>query len=467
MQNRFIRIAAAVSLAGMHGAAFGATPDCADGLLSKAEAHEAIAFVGDRVSSAHAGSLDGMRASVRDGLKQLKGSVSKSIPASELGLAINRVLAGAEDAHLRLKLSPTVEVKCAQLPLPLTWSENGLLVRGGSKIPAGSRVLAIGKHSLEELDDLAAAVIPHENRYWARSEFVRLLPRADTLRALHLLDGNDSLEITYQPPGGAPARQRLQLNPATAAPRPWIGYETWPQQSTGLLWLDRCEVNEEFNRTLERFVAEVRQLKLRKVAIDLRGNPGGDSSVALAILRAFGHPPSSAFSVDIRVSPELSQAQPAFDPANMSPVFEKLGLQPLAPDTRHYTLAGNLVLAQLAQRLPPEPAGLVKPDVDLYLLVDGGTFSSAALFAGLVRDNNLGLLVGEPIGNSASFNASEIHLDVPHLPYFLNLSTARLLRADVNAGPAQTLLPDVLAPATPASLAAQKDVALEFVRARQ
>jgi hypothetical protein len=465
MQNRIARIAAVLAIAGMHGAALGATPDCADGLLSKAEAHAAIAFVGERVASAHAGSLDGMSASVRDGLEQLQASVSQSIAAADLGLAINRVLVGAEDAHLRLKLSPAVETKCAQLPLPLTWSENGLLVRSGSKIPAGSRVLAIGKHSLEELDSIAAAVIPHENRYWARSEFVRLLPRADTLRALHLLDRDDSLEVTYQPPGGAPTKQRLQLNKMTTTARPWIGYETWPQASTGLLWLDRCEANDEFNATLERFVTEVRRLKLRKIAIDLRGNPGGDSSVALAILRAFGHAPSNAFSVDVRVSPELSAAQPAFNPTNMSPIFEKLGLPPIAPNARHYTLAGNLVLAQLAQRLPPEQTGIEKPNVDLYLLVDGGTFSSAALFAGLVRDNGLGTLVGEPIGNSASFNASELHLDVPHLPYFLNLSTARLVRADVNAGPAQTLLPDVLAAPTAASLAAQKDVALDFVRA--
>lgn len=467
MPNRSIRLAALLSMAGIHSVAPGATPDCAEGLLSKVEAQAAIAFVAERVASAHVGSLDGVPASLHDGLSQLKASIAKPMRAADLGLAINRALAGAGDGHLRLKLSPAVEDKCAQLPLTLTWSENGLLVRSGSQIPAGSRVLAIGKHSLDALDSIAAAVIPHENRYWARSEFVRLLPRADTLRALGLLDIDDSVEVTYQPHGGAPAKQRLRLKPATVASRPWIGYETWPQASTGWLWLDRCEVNEEFNATLARFADEVRRLKLRKVAIDVRGNPGGDSSVALAILRAFDHAPAKAFSVDVRVSPELSAAQPAFDPATMSALFEKLGLPALEPKTRHYTLAGNLVLAQLASRLPPEPAGVGKPNVAFYLLVDGGTFSSAALFAGLVRDNGLGQLVGEPTGNSASFNASELHLDVPHLPYFLNLSTARLVRADVNAGPAPTLLPDVLAAPTSASLAANKDVALDYVRERQ
>ena len=202
-------------------------------------------------------------------------------------------------------------------------------------------------------------------------------------------------------------------------------------------------MNDELNATLSRFVAQVRQLEIRKVAIDVRGNPGGDSGVALAILRAFGRAPTNAFSVDVRVSSELNAAQPAFDPKNMFPILEKFGISNSPANARNYRLPGSLVLSMLAQRLPqavPDAA----PQVDLYLLIDGGTFSSAALFAILMRDNHLGMLIGEPTGNPPSFNASEIHLDIPHLPYFLNLSTARLIRPDVGAGPAETILPDVL-----------------------
>ncbi len=104
--------------------------------------------------------------------------------------------------------------------------------------------------------------------------------------------------------------------------------------------------------------------------------------------------------------------------------------------------------------------------MELYLLTDGGTFSSASLFAILMRDNHLGMLIGEPTGNPPSFNASEIHLDIPHLPYYLNLSTAALIRPDADAGPAETILPDVLAPMTANALAAGSDPALDYVRAR-
>ena len=98
------------------------------------------------------------------------------------------------------------------------------------------------------------------------------------------------------------------------------------------------------------------------------------------------------------------------------------------------------------------------------MLTNGGTFSSAALFAALVRDNHLGSLVGEPTGNSVTFNGSEIERPIPGLPYTLHLSTARLLRPDRLAGPSPTLLPDLRAPQTPAALSAGRDAAVERIR---
>jgi N-acyl-D-aspartate/D-glutamate deacylase len=445
--------------------ALSAVPDCGAEILNREQAQVAVAFVADRVASAHVGSLHGVDLALRQGLRQLRNSINEPIAAANLALAINQVLAHAADAHLRLRLAPSAAATCMQLPLSLTWSDRGLLVRSGASIPAGSRVLAIGRYSIDELDRTAAASIPHENRYWAHSEFARLLPRADTLRSLGLLNSDDSVDVEYQPHDGPPSTQRLRLGTTGAIARPWIGYQTWPEFSTGLLWVDRCEVNDEFNATLSRFLAEVRRRQIRKVAVDVRGNPGGDSAVALAILRAFGRAPRNAFSVDVRVSSELNAAQPAFDPGNMLPVLEKMGVAPAPGNARSYRLPGSTVLTMLAQRLPP-PVTETAPPVEFHLLIDGGTFSSASLFAILVRDNRLGMLIGEPTGNPPSFNASEIHLDIPHLSYFLNLSTARLIRPDVNAGPAETILPDVLAPMTADALAAGSDPALDFVQAR-
>ena len=82
-----------------------------------------------------------------------------------------------------------------------------------------------------------------------------------------------------------------------------------------------------------------------------------------------------------------------------------------------------------------------------------------------MRDNHLGTLVGEPTGNSVTFNGSEIERPIPHLPYVLHLSTARLLRPNRSGGTGAVVpLPDLRAPQTPAALSAGRDAAVDRIR---
>jgi C-terminal processing protease CtpA/Prc len=105
----------------------------------------------------------------------------------------------------------------------------------------------------------------------------------------------------------------------------------------------------------------------------------------------------------------------------------------------------------------------VASDRRLFLLVDGGTFSSAALFALLVRDNHLGLLIGEPVGTSTSFHGGELDLPISGTDYFLSVSTTRLERPDAAAGVSPTIPPDIFIPLSASTLAAGKDEAVDYV----
>jgi len=336
-------------------------------------------------------------------------------------------------------------------------------VRGGSALPAGARVTSIGGRSLEELEALGAATVPHENVYWARSSLARQIVRSDVLAALGLTARDGGVDVVYQTAPGTDAHARLRPGAASPPTRPWIGYEIFAADSTGVLRLERCDPTEEFFTTLAAFMREIKHQGVRKVAIDLRGNPGGDASVAIAVLGSLGLQVEQGFSVDTRVSVQLVHDMPMFDPAAVAPVFQSVGLPAPAADAKRYTVPGPMVLGLLSQRLGNHALEVV-PDRTLYVLTDGGTFSSASLFALLVRDNHLGLLVGEPTGNSATFNGSEIERAVPGIPYVLHLSTARLLRPDAAAGPAPTLVPDLRAAPTAASLGSGHDAAVDMIR---
>jgi len=92
---------------------------------------------------------------------------------------------------------------------------------------------------------------------------------------------------------------------------------------------------------LAAFMREVKQKDLRKVAVDLRGNPGGDSSVALAVLGSLGLHVEQGFSVDVRVSAQLLHDMPMFDPASVAPAFQAAGLAAPAADAREYLIPGR------------------------------------------------------------------------------------------------------------------------------
>lgn len=442
-----------------------ASDGCGSELLSGQQARTAIGFVLTQVRSAHYRvSSDSDEPTLRQ-LARLSAATSAGLISSLLAHRINMALQFAQDAHLRLELPPEYAATCAALPLKLNWTDDGLIVLQGKDIPAGSRLSAIAGRSLDALQTLASQAIPHENQFWVRSSFARNIVRTDQLSAFGLVDSDGSVRIDFQSPDGAARHVKLTASTPLNGIRNWVGYEIYPADSTAVFWLERCDPNDEFFSTLSAFVHEVRQQNLRKVVIDLRGNPGGDSSVAVAILRSMGQTLRRGFSVTVRVSPELLHDMPVFAPSAIAPAFQAAGLPAPQSDATRYTVPGPLILKLLADRLGHRQLDQLS-NRSLYLLTDGGTFSSAALFAVLVRDNALGLLVGEPTGNSVTFNGSEIERAVPGMRYVLHLSTARLIRPDEAAGSASTLLPDLRAPRTAASVRAGHDAALDLIRSR-
>ena len=436
---------------------------CGGEVLSIAQAHAAVDFVRIQVREAHWRAPSNLEDPSVQALARLLKRVSMPLSTAELAQRMNIALGEDHDAHLRLELPADAAAACLALPLTLEWGDEGLLVLPGGPIPAGARIVSIGGRSLQDLQELASQSVPHENLYWARSTFAREIVRTDMLAALNLTARDGGLDVVYEAPQGGETRVRLKPAKAPPETRPWIGYQIFTDSSTGVLRLDRCDPTDEFFRVLAAFMREVKQNNLHKVAIDLRGNPGGDSSVALAILGSLGLEAAQGFSVQVRVSAQLLHDMPMFDPASVAPAFQAAGLPAPAANAREYLIPGPMVLALVAQRLGDHTLEVV-PGRAFYVLTGGGTFSSAALFATLVRDNHLGTLVGEPTGNSVTFNGSEIERPIPHLPYVLHLSTARLLRPDRWAGPASTLLPDLRAPHTPAALSAGRDAAVDRIR---
>jgi hypothetical protein len=326
--------------------------------------------------------------------------------------------------------------------------------------------VAVGSLSPDELEATLGVRIPHETPQWVRAHGADLLPRIDTLRSLGLLAQDGTIRLRFVAPDGSRRTERLQVSArpaAAAAGRPWVGFRLWPERGTGHFWFDRFDFDAELVTKLDEFMAAAAAADVRKIAIDIRGNLGGDSSVAVAILDALGFDGYSVFTVVPRPSPVLAATMPMLMPAALNPMLVQAGLPAIPLDAGTYELPPPLVLAELRSRVAQRPLTQKLPGRQLYLLTDAGTFSSGTLFAVLVRDNHLGRIVGEAAGNSASFNGTEYPAPLSGTDYYLNLTTARLLRPDVDAPADGSIDPDDLVTTTGADLAAGRDAQLDFV----
>jgi len=434
-------------------------PTCAASELSRAQSLAAVERIINLVRSAHYG---GLPRPMESAFEQVRKSLPDRIAEWKLALQINTVLSIAHDGHLALRLPPASELVCAKLPLELAWSEAGLLVRQGSAIEAGSRILSLGGVPLLGLQRKAEESIPHENIYWVRHVFARQIARSDQVLAYGIASADGGVDAVYETPDGHRRSAHLVLQSKPAVDDQAITWQISNASSTAVLRLPNLESSAKNSERVSAFFREVIAKKLAKVAIDLRGNPGGEGSVVIAVLRHLGLSTFDCYALDVRPSPELHAEQPSFDITKIAPVFQAAGLQPPKPGALTYRLPGNLVLAGIGKELGPPPKELAAGR-RLYLLVDGGTFSSAALFALLVRDNALGTLVGEPIGTSTSFNGGELDIPIPNLEYFLSLSAGYLVRPKPEFGESPTLIPDIFLPVTTESLRSGRDPAVEYL----
>ncbi len=153
---------------------------------------------------------------------------------------------------------------------------------------------------------------------------------------------------------------------------------------------------------------------VKKVIIDVRDNPGGDSSVCGTLLEMLGMRVPT-YGVVIRFSP-------------------------LAKEQRGYRSKSGLEM-----RSPSLDSAQENHDISLCVLINDGTFSSATMLAVWVQDGKLGQVVGYPSANAPSSYGDIIFYTLPKTDVSVTISHKKFLRPDVNANQT-TLEPDVFVP---------------------
>lgn len=172
----------------------------------------------------------------------------------------------------------------------------------------------------------------------------------------------------------------------------FVRYETDMEKDLAILHLDKCNYNDEYIDCVRSMFKEIKDKHINNVVVDLRYNGGGNSMVADEFFRYLDVDSCKTMTGRWRLGFIYLSSGDGFKKNNK---YEDL------------VFHGNL-----------------------YLLTSVNTFSSAMDFAQLVKDNNLGTIVGEAPANSPNHYGDVSIFKLPYSGLLMQISTKQFYRAD-------------------------------------
>ncbi|NLK47122.1 MAG: hypothetical protein GX297_10805 [Treponema sp.] len=169
----------------------------------------------------------------------------------------------------------------------------------------------------------------------------------------------------------------------------WVSYFIDDEKSLGIFTLMTCDLNDEYRTVLSEFFNEVYDKSIKSIAVDLRGNGGGHSGVANAFLQY----------VDVDIYKSWDNA------VRYGPVLWKNTDVKVTNTKKAPLFSGNL-----------------------YVLTNVYSYSSAMDFAMLIKDNDLGLVIGEASGNSPDSYGDNLYFQMPNSKLYFTVSHKKWYR---------------------------------------
>jgi C-terminal processing protease CtpA/Prc len=191
---------------------------------------------------------------------------------------------------------------------------------------------------------------------------------------------------------------------------------------------------------VDAFLAAVRARRIDRIAIDVRRNGGGASSVLDAWLRHL--PADKVRHFTSRVRDSAPARERGYQPLPLWAT--QLGWGPPKPGE-----------SWVRPARPEDPGQVFRGQV--FVLISHHTFSSGNWFAVVLQDNRLAQVVGAPTGNAPTSYGDALRFSLPRSGLGFQVSFKQWVRPDPTRDPAEALAPDVLVPTTLADLRAGRD----------
>jgi hypothetical protein len=205
------------------------------------------------------------------------------------------------------------------------------------------------------------------------------------------------------------------------------------------------EPRSYYNTFYRKAFRELNRKGIKNIVLDLRGNDGGDSRYAEDFAAWFADKPFRIASRTMwKVTPEFRKNfGQLYIPGYMRWAKFLYFFNEHANAIRK-AKDGTIAVVEHKER-KPRGSALEHPK-KVYVLIDNDTFSAGSMFAAMVKDYKLGILVGQPTGNLSSFYADPlIWYRLPNSGITFQVSTSFNVRPN-GVADKESIQPNIMLP---------------------
>lgn len=448
------------------GSEVGSPEDLLSSTVKSGQVVEDLDYLYERLKTVHLdihfsrreGDADEAFLQLKDGLRE-----RDSWTIREIYNLFAPFVAGFNDAHTSLVFNDEFNEYCEQggviVPFYVYLKDDSIVLTetvGETELPRGSRVLSVNGVGYERILREILDLVSYERKAWGLGWGSRLFP----IYMLALYGPEESFKVVYRAPDGT---EESVVLPAVSLEEYsekkselYSRYaDDWNlefvEEDVALLTINTFAGSKkgEFEKFLEESFREIEANMTNNLIVDLRNNGGGSTNVSDLLYSYASWKPYRNFArVEVKYSDPVLFGGGALNP--FSRAWEFL---------RTRFTGEEVAVYENDYRRPPKRE--YRFDGDLFLLVGRNTFSTAVGFAAVIKDLELGTIIGEETGGLPTCFGDSYRTELPNSRLSLRISYKRFVRTggfDDRRG----VLPDVAVDEDPISILDGKDRVLDL-----
>lgn len=372
--------------------------------MSKEEVSEDIDYIINIMESTHPIFLEEVPKEYHIAKDELLRAKDKNMTVGELQNKISRYLSSVEDGHTRLWWKEDIFLK-----IDWKYKDGKLYLIDDSGKLTNKAVTKIENIKIEDIVKRIKEVFPAENHIAEQKNIERYAKGKLLLESIGV-NFNSNINIFLE----VDEKEEIMEGKLTREFNEQYSsssiYSEILDGNIAYIRLGTCEVNSELETVIKE-IENYKKMEIEDYIINVIDNQGGNSEACELILQALNIEPGSYGGV-IRFSP-LAQEQRGYLRKN-----------------------GNITYKSNNEVKKNE-------NINLYILTNENTFSSAQMLAVWVRDGNLGKIIGRPSSNMPSSFGDVLFYQLKNSKLLGQISHKKWIRPDIDKDREKILMPDI------------------------